>query len=1258
MKKYYVLYIILLLFCIPKLVYSQVTFTTVPQNKQLYSRNVSTNQANIVFAGSVNGIAYNAMQIKVYKNNDYYCQEDFSVSYTNNKTNFSCRISLNAELSLYKLELYGVLVNGSTTLLKTVSDILVGDAYLICGQSNAYASPVRGYTSSLRSPYIVSFGRRAYYNDMNWYQANGDRESGFIGQWGLKMARQIVDNYQIPIAILNEADPGTPISNFMRDDSNHYNVVTNYGRLLNRAKNAGIQNSIRGIFYYQGEWDGDNAIGHKTGYTRLYNNWKENYPSIEKFYVMQVREGCGRPSVELRNYQRLLQDELQNLTTITSNGLTGHDGCHFYYDKGYETLGENVYRIVAMQLYGAPENLDYYSINVENVTMNTPNQITITTRNDNEVLVWNSGAENDFIIDNNNIDISSGTVNGNKIILTLSTSIEDYSEINTLSYKGHSGTATNWIYNTEGSSLLSFYQIPINHTFQASRKDLGAGYALKFDGSNDYVETNLSIGSQSYTKEAWIKLDRRENTNNIISGMSYHAFWAPNGRLAAGHNGAWNTVRDPETLLEDIWYHVAVTYNSITRVMKLYKNGILVSQASNVSPAYTDNFTLLGAYSRGYVFRGTMDEVKIWNTERTQEEIRSMMCSKNTNITDNSLLAYYRFDQVRSGTLVDLKGSYNGILKRFNISTAWVVSGAAVGNRSQYKYTNNYSVNIRGLDGNMLQVDNVKGTPQGIHIYIIDEKTYATYPNEGSNIADNLYGIFICNPTTNNTTYEVIMDYSSNLIYNSVLYKESGNDLEWKVKLNQSINAANSTVDLVNQNIYLQELTFASLDETVAPTSLGKDLGAGYALKFDGSNDYVETNLSIGSQSYTKEAWIKLDRRENTNNIISGMSYHAFWAPNGRLAAGHNGAWNTVRDPETLLEDIWYHVAVTYNSITRVMKLYKNGILVSQASNVSPAYTDNFTLLGAYSRGYVFRGTMDEVKIWNTERTQEEIRSMMCSKNTNITDNSLLAYYRFDQIESSTLLDLKGNYSGDLKKFNIENSWVISGAAIGDSSQYNYNSDYAVSIGSNDGYNFGIDNVSGIPFGIQVYRTNNKTYATYSNEEFSVADNLYGVFICNPKINTSSYRISMTYLSSSNKILNKLGGSDLVWKFSADQVYNTATKTIQLEGQNLYMQELALLASIETSNNITTNKTASIFSEKFNSGLELKVYPIPSTGVLFVNYGISSKLLPILVYNDYGQLVYRTKTTGNQVDEINLEFLPKGIYTIKVGKEITKIILN
>ncbi len=1233
------IYLLTLLFV--HFMYAQVTFTTTPKDKQLYPRDLTTNQGNIVFSGSISGTTYTKLVLKISKNGISSSQEELPLTYTGSTTNFNFSVLLNTELSLYDLDLYGVTASGSETLLKSVEDILVGDVYLINGQSNAYAAPVSGYTTSLRSPYIVTYAGRANpYND-NWYQANGDSEYGFIGQWGLKMARQIVDNYQVPVAILNEADPGTPISNFRRDDSNHYNTGTNYGRLLTRAKNAGIQNHIRGIFYYQGEWDGSNAIGHKTGFTKLYNNWHEDYPDVERFYAMQVREGCGSPSLELRNYQRLFQDELENFTTITSNGLTGHDGCHFYYSNGYETLGQNVYRIVAMQLYGAPVNPNYYSINVESVVMNTPNQITITTRNNNENLIWNSGAEDDFSVDNSNIDIVSGTVSGNKIILTLSTSIEDYSEINTISYKGHSGRDADWIYNTEGSSLFSFYQIPVSHTFTTPQRDLGAGYALTFDGSNDYVETNLSLSSSSYTKEAWIKLDNRGRSNNIISGMSRHAFWAPNGRLAAGNNGAWNTVQDPETLSEGIWYHVAVTYNSATKKMKLYKNGILVSEASNIAPATSDAYTLIGSYGRGSVFDGTIDEVKIWNTERTQEEIRTLMCAKNTNVTDPSLLAYYRFDQSKSSTSIDLTGKYNGTLQNFDTRTAWVVSGAAVGDSSAYNYSEDYSVTITGADGNTMRVNNVTGTPKGVHIYTINERAYSTYPNADEKVADNSYGVFIAN----SATYQAEMTYNTN--YNNILYKEGGDDLTWKLNLEQHNNTETNTLELVNQNIYLQEYTLVALDKTyVTPR---KDLGAGYALTFDGSNDYVETNLSLSSSSYTKEAWIKLDNRGRSNNIISGMSYHAFWAPSGRLSAGNNGAWYTVRDPETLSEGVWYHVAVTYDSQTREMKLYKNGIVVSQASNVAPANSDNYTLIGSYGRGNMFSGIMDEVKIWNTARTQEEIRTLMCAK-ANTATSSLLAYYTFNQSKGAVLIDLTGNYNGTLQNFDTEKAWSISGAPIGDHSAYNYSGDYAVSITGADGNTMRIDTLSGTPEGVHVYAIDEKTYATYPNGEAYVADNLYGVFIAN----SATYTAEMTYSgSNSNSILYKEGGDDLTWKLDANQIDHTTTNTLELSGETKYVREYTLVSQTVSARKASSTPVLNEESKTTN----VKVYPTPSTGVIYVKH-IGNENTPILVYNVYGQLVYQSKTSKNGVDQLNLSALPKGLYFMKIGNESRKIVLK
>ena len=144
-----------------------------------------------------------------------------------------------------------------------------------------------------------------------------------------------------------------------------------------------------------------------------------------------------------------------------------------------------------------------------------------------------------------------------------------------------------------------------------------------FDGTN-YINLG-NIMPSSYTKMAWIRVDNA-GSENIISGSSggaQHAFWTVacgSLRLGGGHNSLWSEVCDPSTLELNQWYHVAMTYDEINGDLKLYKNGVLVDEATS-HPAFSGgNDVRIGAFS-SHFFQGLIDEVVIWSAALSHEEI-------------------------------------------------------------------------------------------------------------------------------------------------------------------------------------------------------------------------------------------------------------------------------------------------------------------------------------------------------------------------------------------------------------------------------------------------------------------------------------------------------------------------------------------------------------------------------------------------------------------------------------------------------------
>jgi len=200
---------------------------------------------------------------------------------------------------------------------------------------------------------------------------------------------------------------------------------------------------------------------------------------------------------------------------------------------------------------------------------------------------------------------------------------------------------------------------------------------LNFDGVDDFIDCG-NILPESYTKEAWISINAINSTSNIISGsdsFGQNAFWVPNGVLSAGHNGIWNAVEDSNVLSVNTWYHVALSYDYATQTLKLYKDGILIDSNTNVSAPINGNDIHIGSFNdASNLFNGSIDEVRIWNVARTEEQING---SKNCELQASQLglVAYYNLNQgIDSGnntsetTAIDATGTNNGTLTNFDLT--------------------------------------------------------------------------------------------------------------------------------------------------------------------------------------------------------------------------------------------------------------------------------------------------------------------------------------------------------------------------------------------------------------------------------------------------------------------------------------------------------------------------------------------------------------------------------------------------------------
>jgi hypothetical protein len=745
------------------MIFSQIIFQEFPKSLQLYPRDLATNQAKVQIRGTADA-SVDSLIFSLTKSDGVLERKAISLNGLNNNT-FDLSFDLEAGLWSYALKAERRTTSG-LMLLKNAENIVSGDVFAVEGQSNAQAVAYNGDANIWQSNFIRCFGTSNpdLYTDENWYiaEGNGYFSPGAVGQWALRMGYLMQQDLQIPVAIINGADPGKPIEFFQRNDVLPIDPSTNYGRLLQRLNNAGLREHVRAMMYYQGESDGNRAEIHKTLFEALHTDWELDFPGMEAYYVVQVREGCGAPSLQLREYQRAFEDYLPKTKAVTANGINGHDGCH-YSVQGYQALGEKIYKQVLADLYDSPtgEQLNIRVVSAR-FTNNLNTQITVVT-DATTALTVEAGSAYDFKLLDAGASVIAIHADSNKLILDLDQSVSTPNA--GLSYSGHSGSNA-WVFNADGYGMFSFFNLLIDNYSVVPSFDIpgimsGSGNCISLDGTDDFVYVGPVLGN-SYTKEAWINWQGGSQLNNIISGVGNTAFWAPNGVLSAGHNGAWGQVTDNVVLTPNQWIHVAVSYDAMLGSLKLYKNGNLVNQAENIPP-HNDPEVYIGAFSGCCTFQGKIDEVRVWDRVRTIEEIRANMCQKLPGTLAN-LTAYFRFDETSGNTVPNAASGSSGQLynfQGFGLNQAWRRSGAPIGTKSAYTYKDVDEIHLAIASGDSL-VLSTPDVPDFVHLYFAEEVPNVLEPADGYVLVDpGLYfGLFYANQSISN--YELKYFYQNN----------------------------------------------------------------------------------------------------------------------------------------------------------------------------------------------------------------------------------------------------------------------------------------------------------------------------------------------------------------------------------------------------------------------------------------------------------------------------------------------------------------
>ena len=266
----------------------------------------------------------------------------------------------------------------------------------------------------------------------------------------------------------------------------------------------------------------------------------------------------------------------------------------------------------------------------------------------------------------------------------------------TRAFGGISRVAVRAVAMTRASNLNhAIMERVMSQDFDAKGNEAG-GYALDFDGSNDYIDIG-SVGAGIQTISFWIEADNiASRTDHVLDLNGTDFIKIVNGEVTV------NNIDSPTYYINgtsgnrtigaiDSWYHVAITTSTGINVTDMD-----IGRVEGESPEYFD---------------GKIDEVRLWNDIRTASEILTNYTKSLPNaFTDANLKLYYKMNSSPSSVVYDhgsskAHGTITGA-SWTNASASWSIT---LGREGETTWTGNNDVDdfhaLSFVDGNYTDLD-------------------------------------------------------------------------------------------------------------------------------------------------------------------------------------------------------------------------------------------------------------------------------------------------------------------------------------------------------------------------------------------------------------------------------------------------------------------------------------------------------------------------------------------------------------------------
>lgn len=499
--------------------------------------------------------------------------------------------------------------------------------------------------------------------------------------------------------------------------------------------------------------------------------------------------------------------------------------------------------------------------------------------------------------------------------------------------------------------------------------DAERGDVLTFDGDDRVTITNGTSGlGDEVTFSAWVNLDAGQQENVFLSiGDEFYVTLdrtdASYSLAVHGSSFTSNSLDSADNIAGEGWNHVAATFDDVDKELHLYLNGELVRSTSfgfsdvDWGTATSPNITI-GSLSDGTnAFVGSLDDVRIYDTELTEAEIVNIMgdhgeAAESVAITvlpdgvQHSLPSAQTTDQDTPLTL----SAANGNAITVDDGTA------ATDTRLQVW------LGVQGFNGTIT----------------LSQTTGLTFPG-GSNSSSSM--VLWGTEADINAALEGAV-FTPNLGY------AGSADINVETKLAADLQGH---YRFENPSNLGQDTSVGVLQDGTPRGSAGPnnepqgtfDATRGNVVDLDGTDDDIAISDTFGSpSSITMAAWVNTT---NTYSEVFSFDNRLILRvddPNssrGVAAIYHDGTgFQALGSGQTIANTGWHHLALTFDGSTNTMSLYIDGSLAAQNSySAGIDYTGGDLTIGSNAgAGLFLNGLVDDARIYTRALDSDEIHSI------------------------------------------------------------------------------------------------------------------------------------------------------------------------------------------------------------------------------------------------------------------------------------------